>query len=173
MPHPQQHRIQAASSAYTTAHGDLIHWARSGIEPATSWMLVRFVNRWAMMGTPSYTFYCMIAAPFIQSLLCARGTKPNLIFAVITAGRDFYCHAVLQVEKDSLPHSRFLRAVIAVLFIYLVFFFLRAAPMPYGSSQARGQTGTAAAGLHHCQSRVGSELHLWWPAPQLTATQDP
>ena len=38
------------SAAYTTAHGDdgrLTHWARPGIEPVYSWMLVRFVNHWA------------------------------------------------------------------------------------------------------------------------------
>ena len=44
------------SKPYTTAHGNagsLIPWARSGIEPASSWMLVGFVYHWATMGTPS------------------------------------------------------------------------------------------------------------------------
>ena len=39
MPQPQQCQIQAASSTYTTAHGHAgspTHWARPGIEPATS-----------------------------------------------------------------------------------------------------------------------------------------
>ena len=47
------------SVSYTTAHGSagsLIHWARPGIEPATSWMLVRFVNQWATTGTPPTLF---------------------------------------------------------------------------------------------------------------------
>ena len=38
---------RAASAAYTTAHGNagsLTHWARPGIEPATSQLLVRFVS---------------------------------------------------------------------------------------------------------------------------------
>ena len=46
-PQPQQLRIQALSSTYTTAHGStrsLTHWARPGIEPTTSWFLVRFVS---------------------------------------------------------------------------------------------------------------------------------
>ena len=46
-PQPQQHRIQAESPTYTTAHGNtesLTHRVRPGIEPASSWMLVRFVN---------------------------------------------------------------------------------------------------------------------------------
>ena len=34
----------------------LIHWGRSGIEPLSSWMLVRLVNCWATMGTPQVFF---------------------------------------------------------------------------------------------------------------------
>ena len=47
------------SANYTTAHGNvrsLTHWARPGIEPASSWMLVGLVNCWAMMGTPPRVF---------------------------------------------------------------------------------------------------------------------
>ena len=39
---------------YTTAHsnaGSLTHWARTGIKPVSSWILVRFINHWAMKGT--------------------------------------------------------------------------------------------------------------------------
>ena len=46
MPQPQQHGIWAKSETYTTARsntGFLTHWARPGIEPASSWMLVRFI----------------------------------------------------------------------------------------------------------------------------------
>ena len=45
-PQPQQH--------YTTAHGNawsLTYWVRLGIELASSWILVRFINHWAMTGT--------------------------------------------------------------------------------------------------------------------------
>jgi len=55
MPEPQQRRIWAVSATYTTTHsntGSLTHWARPGIEPATSWFLMGFVNHWATMGTP-------------------------------------------------------------------------------------------------------------------------
>ena len=44
-PIPQQHRIQAASATYAIAHsntGSRTHWARLGIEPESSWILVRF-----------------------------------------------------------------------------------------------------------------------------------
>ena len=46
---------------------------------------------------------------------------------------------------------------ICYLFIYLLF---RAAPLAYGSSQARGPIGAAAAGLCHSQGNTGS-LTLW------------
>ena len=51
---PQQRQIQAASTTYTAAHSharSLTHWARSGIEPTTSWFLVRFIStvpRWEL-----------------------------------------------------------------------------------------------------------------------------
>ena len=44
--------------------------------------------------------------------------------------------------------------------------------MTYGGSQARGQIGAVAAGLHHSHSNAGSELCLQ-PTPHLTATMDP
>ena len=59
MPQPQPRRIWAASATYTTAHsntGSLTHGARPGIEPVSSWMLVRFTNSWATMGTPPAYF---------------------------------------------------------------------------------------------------------------------
>ena len=46
--HSQQPRqIWATSATYTTTHGNagsLTHWARPGIEPTSSWILVRFVT---------------------------------------------------------------------------------------------------------------------------------
>ena len=47
MPKAQQHRIRAPSATYTTAHsnaGSLTHLARTGIDPASSWILVRFFS---------------------------------------------------------------------------------------------------------------------------------
>ena len=50
VPQPQQCQIWAVSATCTTAHSNsrsLTHWAKPGIEPASSWILVRFVNHWA------------------------------------------------------------------------------------------------------------------------------
>ena len=60
MPKTQQCEIWAASSTYITAHGNtrsLTQWVRPGIEPATSWMLVGFVNHCATTGTPIKLFF--------------------------------------------------------------------------------------------------------------------
>ena len=46
-PQPQPRGIRATSATYTTAHGNagsFTHWARSEIEPSSSWILVGFVN---------------------------------------------------------------------------------------------------------------------------------
>ena len=40
----------------------LIHWTRPGIEPTSLWILVRFLNRWAMMGTPTSTHISLAKA---------------------------------------------------------------------------------------------------------------
>ena len=53
---------------------------------------------------------------------------------------------------------------------YLLIF--RTEPEAYGGSQARGQIGATAAGLHHSHSNLGSKPHLG-PTPQLMATVDP
>jgi len=42
-------------------------------------------------------------------------------------------------------------------FSFFCFLLFRAAPMAYGSSQARGLIGAAAAGLHHSHSNTRSE----------------
>ena len=51
------------------------------------------------------------------------------------------------------------------------FFFLIATPVVYGSSWARGQIRTTAAGLHHSHSYAGSKPHLqhWVLNPRMEA----
>ena len=50
-------------------------------------------------------------------------------------------------------------------FIFFSFLLFRATPVAYGSSRARGQIRTVAAGLHHRYSTAGSEPSLW-PTPR-------
>ena len=75
-----------------------------------------------------------------------------------------------------------LKRVQTLWFIYLKFcdliypfwvgaLLLRATPVIYGGSQARGQIGAVATGLHHSHSNARSEPHLR-PTPQLMAMLD-
>ena len=47
-----------------------------------------------------------------------------------------------------------------------------AAPVAYGSCQAKDRIGATAASIHNSHSNSRSELHLG-PAPQLMAMLDP
>ena len=65
-PQPQQHQIRATSVAYAAVchnTGSLTHWARPGIEPSSSWIIVEFLACWATTGTPAsfYTSYLRIS----------------------------------------------------------------------------------------------------------------
>ena len=56
MTEPQQHGVWVMSVTYTTAHGNagsLTCWARPGIKPMSSWLLIGCVNHWATMRTPT------------------------------------------------------------------------------------------------------------------------
>ena len=71
---------------------------------------------------------------------------------------------ILSVSADGV-----LSAEVEIVFVLFCF---RAAPEACQGSQARGQIGAAAAGLHNSHSNSGSEPHLWL-TPQLMATLDP
>ena len=93
MPEPQQCRIQAASMTCTTVQGNagwLTHWARPGVEPATSWFLVRFVNHYTMMGTPF--FFLFSVAPTAYGCSQARG------WMGAKAGGLYHSHSNIQSE---------------------------------------------------------------------------
>ena len=66
---PQQCRIWAISVTYTTAQGNarpLTHWARPGIKPASSWMLVRWA-RWELPIIVFLTIYSGQIPTHVQS----------------------------------------------------------------------------------------------------------
>ena len=67
MPQPQQCGIWAASATYTTVHGNagsLTYWARPGIEPTCSWILVGFLTHWATTGTLRFFFVSLFLVVF-------------------------------------------------------------------------------------------------------------
>ena len=68
MPQPQQRRLQAVSSTYTTAYSNarsLTHWKRLEMEPLSSWMLVRFLTTEPRRGLPLLHFGWVIISTFL------------------------------------------------------------------------------------------------------------
>ena len=69
---PQQHQNWATSVTYATARGNarsLTHWARPGIKPEFSWILVRFLTLWATTGTPPAFFLLLLfSIPTLQKI---------------------------------------------------------------------------------------------------------
>ena len=119
-PEPQQHRIQATSMTHTTAHnstGSLTHWARPGIEPATTRFLVGFVNHCAMTKTPRFSvlkavIYSTFSVPFYNHI-----RKPNNDLLVSLA--------------PSLRITRMLRLIVSLIFAVPLFLhFSRVSPLP-------------------------------------------
>ena len=70
------------------------------------------------------------------------------------------------------PNSSRTSGLWSHVFLFLPFCLLRAAPMAYGRSQARGRIGAAAAGLLHSHSHARSKPRLGLNAAA-TATLDP
>ena len=59
------------SSTYTTAYGNtgsLIHWARPGIKPTSSWMLVVFINHWIESRAPTSEYFLWLFNPLPECL---------------------------------------------------------------------------------------------------------
>ena len=100
--------------------------------------------------------------------VCTVGERGRSLRKVLVAS-SFHCIFFAACIHKSEP-SHFV--VFLLLLFFLFWFFFRATPVAYGSSQARGGIGAAAAGLHHSHSNVGSEPHLQ-PMLQLVAMLDP
>ena len=88
---------------------------------------------------------------------------------------QLWLRSQLQLESDPWPRNSMCHGVAKKnqrrvgSDFFVLFCLFTAAPAAYGSSQARGQIGAAAAGLRHSHSNTRSELHLQ-RTPQLMAT---
>ena len=79
---------------------------------------------------------------------------------------------LLQIWYSGSDQGFFILFYFTLLFYFMLFYlfiYFRAAPMAYGSSQARGWIIATAASLHHSHSHIRFELELR-PTPQLMAT---
>ena len=111
-PQPLQRRIRATSAIYTTAHGNagsLTHWARPGIEPASSWFLVGlFPLLYDRNSSLSLSFlmifiFSIIAGSqcSINSLLHSKATQSSHIHF---PSHTIFHHAPLQVTRHGSQH---------------------------------------------------------------------
>ena len=89
-PQPQPLWIWATCATYTIAHGNagsLTRWARPGIEPTSSWVLVGFVNHWATRGTPkNATFDNSLPTSFhllASEILASRNSNTELCWLLL------------------------------------------------------------------------------------------
>ena len=96
--HHSHSRIRAASATYITAHGNtrsLTHWASPGIEPLSSWMLVRFVNCWATTRTPIWKEVFKYRVENTTYFMKGGKTNLNLWFIWFSFFKDtlwtYYC----------------------------------------------------------------------------------
>ena len=71
------------SSCICYLHSQLTHWTKPGMEPMSSWILVRFINHWAMMGTP--------IGSFLKSCSLWKNSKPykNILNILYTLVKTF------------------------------------------------------------------------------------
>ena len=81
-----------------------------------------------------------------------RPKKQKTIIDIKECQPPTSCANISPVEA----HLALLRYHPIIMILIISFFFFRAAPGSYGSSQARGEIGPASAGLCHSHSNVGS-----------------
>ena len=106
-PQPQQRQIWTVSATYTTVHGNtrsLTHWARPGLEPASSWMPVRFVPtepRQELLGL--CTFYSWNSGlSVLKGDILTRGhTKSPTKLQIISAFPRYFRHLVSRSQQIS------------------------------------------------------------------------
>ena len=148
-PQPQQDGTQATSATYITAHGNTgspTHWVKPRIEPASSWILGGFVS----------------AAPQRELLQCSLYKN---FLALSTAYKNSQSRDPTWATSSDTTRSLIYQATRELPSSVFLFFGLsRARHMAYGSFQARGLPGTAAARLSHSLSNTRSKPHLIYTA---------
>ena len=114
MPTQQQCQIQAVSATYTTAHNNdrsFSHWVRPGIEPTSSWILVRFLSAepWQELlvcFSWSHLFFCFVG-PHLKhmevSSLEAESELQLLAYTTATVMQDLSC--ICDLHHSSQQHQ--------------------------------------------------------------------
>ena len=102
----------------------------------------RWILSWQSSATLCLCWSGFLSYSVIRFTLTRLGFKPSAITTITCAQPDSL--------RRKCPLGKF----------FFFFCYVRAAPVAYGGSQARGWIGTLAAGLHHSHSNPGSEPHL-------------
>ena len=138
------------------------YWAFefSEVTPYYYFILLSYYQFGTVIDKIFFTFYLMVKLAVIEGK--KQESSFHLVLYCSLNPMEYICHITIVTE---------LSVVISFVFIYF-FCLFRAACVAYGSSQARGLTGAAAAGLHHSHSNTESKPSLW-PTPQLVAMWDP
>ena len=167
-PQPQQHQIRAPFATYAATFGNtasLTFWIRPGIEPASSWIVVRFLTCWATVGTPINGIFWWTWSFVVNKVTNFRLFHLWLLFIV-----GFLKKLFTSLIFSYIVLFQYFKRLL--FFLFGLFAFSRVAPMAYGGSQARDLIGAVATSLRQSHSNSGSESCLR-PTPQLTATLDP
>ena len=77
------------------------------------------------------------------------------VFPFLVAPKIIHTTFETSIVKDKMPVFNLMGSEFKIFF--KIFFIFRATLVAFGSSQARDQIRTAAAGLHHSHSNLGSK----------------
>ena len=72
-------------------------------------------------------------------------------------GLTLFGYVICLILYNAVLSNFLVEDILFAVFCFCFCFFFRTTPMAYGGSQARGQIGAAAAGLHHSHSHTISE----------------
>ena len=175
-------QIGVMSETYTAVHGNarsLIHWARPGIKPVSSSMLVRFITVESQQELPR-GFLSERAVGFCQQLFCIYWEDPMVFilqFVNVVYHTDWFSDFEKSLhpwDKFPLMYDPFCCYCCCCCFVW----FFKAVPAIYGSSQARGwmelqlpayPTATETQDLSHvCELHHSSRQH-WILNPLIEA----
>ena len=104
-PQAQQCRIRAESVTYTTAHGNagsLTHWESPRIEPASLWIPAKFINHWAMTGTPwFFNYFVYMHSSIVRQCSSSGDTihRPEHFFSIDILKSVFLSHLYLKIKR--------------------------------------------------------------------------
>ena len=114
-------------------------------------------------------FFYVLPETECSALFFSYILPSNSIFSIHSS---FSTRTPITYIISKMPNKSEVGFFVVFLVFCFCFCFLRAAPVAFGNSQARGQIGAVADGLYHTHSKARSEPFLQ-PTSKFTATPDP